>query len=198
MSCAYLYVHNFPRTRVSRSRGRGIRGRRENLASDKETAEATRNSLSGRGLTAKDAKNAKGGWRNPASSAKTEADYAGAGGETAQPSTQRTRRSQREDWGSGNDKIRSGEWQRENLVSDKETVVDDRWLRDWGTNQRGTRNAEWLANGPVALRYRASLGGRSAPKGVQRQTWTLRLATLRSGQGLEIGKAKAVLGSPNS
>ena len=28
MSCAYLYVHNFPRTRVSRNRGRGIRGRR--------------------------------------------------------------------------------------------------------------------------------------------------------------------------
>jgi len=35
MSCAYLYVHNFPRTRVS-----GFR--RENLAFDKETAAATR------------------------------------------------------------------------------------------------------------------------------------------------------------
>ena len=110
MSCAYLYVHNFLPTNVSRSWGCGIRGRRENLAFDKETAEATRNSLSGRGLTAKDAKNAKGGWRNPASSAKTEADYAGAGGEKARPSPQpapaepkaepgRTRRSQREDSG---------------------------------------------------------------------------------------------------
>ena len=37
MPCAYLYVHNFPPTRVSRSRGRGIRGRRGNLAFDKET-----------------------------------------------------------------------------------------------------------------------------------------------------------------
>ena len=35
MSCAYLYVHNFPRTRVS-----GFR--RKNLAFDKETAEASR------------------------------------------------------------------------------------------------------------------------------------------------------------
>jgi len=52
MSCAYLYVHNFPRTHVSRNRGRGIRGRRANLAFDKETAEATRNALSGRGLAA--------------------------------------------------------------------------------------------------------------------------------------------------
>jgi hypothetical protein len=41
MPCAYLYVHNFRRTHVSRSRGRGIRGRRANLAFDKETAEAT-------------------------------------------------------------------------------------------------------------------------------------------------------------
>jgi hypothetical protein len=45
MPCAYLYVHNFPRTRVSRFG-------RENLAFDKETAEATRNALSGRGLAA--------------------------------------------------------------------------------------------------------------------------------------------------
>ena len=48
MSCAYLYVHNFPPPRVSRI-GRG------NLAFDKETAEATRKALSGRGLTAKHA-----------------------------------------------------------------------------------------------------------------------------------------------
>ena len=34
MSCAYLYVHNFPRTHVSRFG-------RKNLAFDKETAEAT-------------------------------------------------------------------------------------------------------------------------------------------------------------
>ncbi len=53
MSCAYLYVHNFPRTRVSRIWGRGLRGRRGNLAFDKETAEATRKALSGRGLAAK-------------------------------------------------------------------------------------------------------------------------------------------------
>jgi len=35
MPCAYLYVHNFPRTRVSRFG-------RKNLASDKETAETAR------------------------------------------------------------------------------------------------------------------------------------------------------------
>jgi len=35
MPCAYLYVHNFPRTRISRFG-------RENLAFDKETVEATR------------------------------------------------------------------------------------------------------------------------------------------------------------
>jgi hypothetical protein len=55
MSCAYLYVHNFPRTRVTLLRqGFGGQGRfgRENLAFDKETAEATRNALSGRGLAA--------------------------------------------------------------------------------------------------------------------------------------------------
>ena len=53
MSCAYLYVHNFPRTHVSGIRGRGNRGRRANLAFDKETAEATRNALSRRDLNAK-------------------------------------------------------------------------------------------------------------------------------------------------
>jgi len=47
MSCAYLYVHNFPRTHVSRFR-------LENLAFDKETV------VDGRGLTAKGAKDAKG------------------------------------------------------------------------------------------------------------------------------------------
>ena len=47
MSCAYLYVHNFPPTRVS-----GFR--RANLAFDKETV------FDGRGLTAKGAKDAKG------------------------------------------------------------------------------------------------------------------------------------------
>jgi len=44
MSCAYLYVHNFPRTHVTLLRqGFGGQGRfgRENLAFDKETAEAT-------------------------------------------------------------------------------------------------------------------------------------------------------------
>ena len=45
MSCTCLYVHNFRRTHVSRFG-------RENLAFDKETAEETRNALSGRGLTA--------------------------------------------------------------------------------------------------------------------------------------------------
>ena len=53
MSCAYLYVHNFRRTHVSRFG-------RENLASDKETAAATRNALSNRGLTAENAERQRG------------------------------------------------------------------------------------------------------------------------------------------
>jgi len=42
MSCAYLYVHNFRRTRVSHRRAGAVGGRRGNLAFDKETAETAR------------------------------------------------------------------------------------------------------------------------------------------------------------
>jgi len=106
MSCAYLYVHNFRRTRASRSRRRGIRGRRANLASDKETV------VDGRGLTAKGAKDAKGESGDdkrrkakPPQGRRARRNWAGkishltkkqqrrlgerGEGETAQPSTQR-------------------------------------------------------------------------------------------------------------
>ena len=54
MSCAYLYVYNLLAVNVS-----GFR--RKNLAFDKETV------VDGRGLTAKGAKDAKGGLGNPPS-----------------------------------------------------------------------------------------------------------------------------------
>jgi len=112
MSCAYLYVHNFPRTHVSRFG-------QENLASDKETAEATRpldharaalskvegrNALSGRELTAKGAKDAKGGLGEP-DFVPARRDYAVACDKRHKAKPPKGRRERRK-WGSVNGEIR--------------------------------------------------------------------------------------------
>ena len=108
MSCAYLYVHNFPRTRVSRFG-------RKNLASDKETAETA---------------------RDPSIPARRDSLRAGSGTKGRRDeSTRNAERGMRNGKGEGIDTFSRPACgaiavggRRGNLAFDKETAVDDQCL----------------------------------------------------------------------